>query len=54
MHLPYSSGLTRAAVFNWSLDKMAMVMGYDPDWPQDGKSTSQFNEFSRQRALAAE
>lgn len=51
-HLPYYSGWNRAAVFNWSLDKMAMVMGYDPDWPQDGKSTSALNEFSRQRALA--
>lgn len=52
-HLPYYSGWNRAAVFNWTLDMFPMVMGYDPEWPQDGRSTSQLNEVSRQRATAA-
>ena len=52
-HLPYYSGWNRAAVFNWTLDMSPMIMGYDPEWPQDGRSTSQLNEISRQRATAA-
>ena len=51
-HLPYFSGWLRSAVFNWTLDLFPMVMGYDPEWPQDGRSTSQLNEFARQRATA--
>ena len=51
-HLPYYSGWNRTAVFNWTLDKAAMVMGYDPEWPQDGRSTSALNEMARQRGLA--
>jgi 4-hydroxyacetophenone monooxygenase len=52
-HLPYYSGWNRVTVFNWTLDLMPMIMGYDPEWPQDGRSTSQLNEISRQRATAA-
>ena len=51
-HLPYYSGWMRAAVFNWTLDMFPMAMGYDPDWPQDGRSTSELNEVSRRRATA--
>jgi 4-hydroxyacetophenone monooxygenase len=51
-HLPYYSGWNRTAVFNWTLDKAAMVMGYDPKWPQDGRSTSEMNEMARRRAVA--
>jgi 4-hydroxyacetophenone monooxygenase len=51
-HLPYYSGWMRAAVFNWTLDMFPMIMGYDPDWPQDGRSTSQMNDISRQKSTA--
>jgi 4-hydroxyacetophenone monooxygenase len=51
-HLPYYSGWMRAAVFNWTLDLFPLVMGIDPNWPQDGRSTSELNERSRQKALA--
>lgn len=49
-HLPYYSGWMRAAVFNWTLDMFPMIMGYDPNWPQDGRSTSELNERSRVKA----
>ena len=51
-HLPYFSGWMRTVVFNWTLDLMPMVMGVDPAWPQDGRSTSALNERSRQAATA--
>lgn len=46
-HLPYYAGWMRVAVFNWTLDLFPMVMGIDPEWPQDGRSTSALNERSR-------
>lgn len=52
-HLPYYAGWMRAAVFNWTLDRFPELMMVDPEWPQDGRSTSQLNEISRQRATAA-
>jgi 4-hydroxyacetophenone monooxygenase len=51
-HLPFYSGWMRAAVFNWTLDLFPLLMGIDPEWPQDGRSTSALNELSRQKALA--
>lgn len=48
-HLPYYAGWMRAAVFNWTLDLFPEMMMVDPDWPQDGRSTGQLNELSRQR-----
>jgi 4-hydroxyacetophenone monooxygenase len=50
-HLPYYAGWMRAAVFNWTLDMCPELMMVDPDWPQDGRSTSPLNERSRVRAL---
>lgn len=46
-HLPYYAGWMRVAVFNWTLDLFPEVMGIDPEWPQDGRSTSPLNERSR-------
>lgn len=51
-HLPFYSGWMRVAVFNWTLDLFPMMMGVDPDWPQDGRSTSALNERSRAKAMA--
>ena len=50
-HLPYYAGWMRAAVFNWTLDMFPSLMMVDPEWPQDGKSTSALNERSRARAV---
>jgi 4-hydroxyacetophenone monooxygenase len=49
-HLPYYAGWMRATVFNWTLDMFPDLMMIDPDWPQDGRSTSALNELSRTRA----
>ncbi len=51
-HLPYYAGWMRAAVFNWTLDMLPELMMVDPQWPQDGRSTSALNE--RSRAVATE
>ena len=48
-HLPYYAGWMRAAVFNWTLDLFPELMMVDPEWPQDGRSTSELNERSRAR-----
>lgn len=52
-HLPYYAGWMRTVVFNWTLDRFPELMMVDADWPQDGRSTSQLNEISRQRGTAA-
>ncbi len=52
-HLPYYAGWMRVAVFNWTLDMFPELMKVDPEWPQDGRSTSALNERSRAVATAA-
>ncbi|MEZ5735435.1 MAG: NAD(P)/FAD-dependent oxidoreductase [Novosphingobium sp.] len=49
-HLPYYAGWMRVAVFNWTLDMFPELMMVDPQWPQEGLSTSALNERSRARA----
>lgn len=52
-HLPGYEDWMRTAVFNWPGDLGPEVMMVDPQWPQDGRATSAFNDFARQRATAS-
>lgn len=52
-HLPGYEDWMRTTVFNWPGDLGPEVMMIDPQWPQDGRATSPFNDFARQRAVAS-
>ena len=51
-HIPFFAGWMRTGVFNWTLDLSPDQMMIDPQWPQDGKSTSAANEEARVRMTA--
>lgn len=48
-HLPFYAGWMRAGVFNWANDFCPDPFKVDPNWPQDGRSTSEANEQARIR-----